>query len=173
MKSLVIVAALTLIGACAEKRHSEKLADLQNSVHFENENKINHFANTITAPELEGLVRNLSSDTLQGRKTGEFGHNMASKFLKDYYIQQGIPSPIGNDSYYQLIPKSYFSKNISSSQNVWAYIKGAEFPDELLIISAHSDHIGVVDGVVNPGADDNGSGTSAILEIAQAFKMAE
>ncbi|BAO76957.1 M28 family metallopeptidase [Winogradskyella sp. PG-2] len=60
-----------------------------------------------------------------------------------------------------------------TSENVVAFIKGSEKPDEILVISAHLDHEGVKDGQVYNGADDDGSGTIAILEIAEAFKMAE
>ena len=60
------------------------------------------------------------------------------------------------------------------SNNVASIIKGAEFPNEYIIISAHSDHVGVdSDGEVYNGADDDGSGSVAILEIAEAFKIAE
>ncbi|WP_298903074.1 M28 family peptidase [uncultured Psychroserpens sp.] len=59
-----------------------------------------------------------------------------------------------------------------SSENVVALIKGTEKPDEILVISAHLDHEGVKDGQVYNGADDDGSGTIALLEIAEAFKKA-
>ncbi|MFT5243262.1 MAG: hypothetical protein ACJA1H_000960 [Glaciecola sp.] len=58
------------------------------------------------------------------------------------------------------------------SENVVAFIKGTEKPDEILIISAHLDHEGIKDGKIYNGADDDGSGTVAILEIAEAFKAA-
>jgi hypothetical protein len=59
------------------------------------------------------------------------------------------------------------------SENVVAIIKGSEKPDEYLIVSAHLDHIGInKDGEINNGADDDGSGTVALLEIAKAFKKA-
>ncbi len=59
------------------------------------------------------------------------------------------------------------------SENVAAIIKGSEKPNEYLIISSHLDHIGVEDnGEINNGADDDGSGTVAMLEIADAFKKA-
>lgn len=58
------------------------------------------------------------------------------------------------------------------SENVVAYIKGSEKPDEIIVISAHLDHEGIKDGEVYNGADDDGSGTIAIIEIAEAFKMA-
>lgn len=59
------------------------------------------------------------------------------------------------------------------SENVVAFIKGAVKPDEYLVISSHLDHIGITaDGEINNGADDDGSGTVAVLEIAEAFKKA-
>lgn len=59
------------------------------------------------------------------------------------------------------------------SENVVAIIKGTEKPDEYVVISSHLDHIGITtDGQINNGADDDGSGTVALLEIAEAFKVA-
>ena len=60
-----------------------------------------------------------------------------------------------------------------SSENVVAFIEGSEKPEEILVISAHLDHEGVKNGKVYNGADDDGSGTIAILEIAEAFKTAQ
>lgn len=60
-----------------------------------------------------------------------------------------------------------------TSENVAAYIRGTEKPDEYVIISSHLDHIGINSkGEINNGADDDGSGTVAVLEIAEAFKTA-
>ena len=59
------------------------------------------------------------------------------------------------------------------SENVAAMIKGSEKPDEYIILSAHLDHVGMHDGEVFNGADDDGSGTVAILEIAEALKSAQ
>lgn len=58
------------------------------------------------------------------------------------------------------------------SENVIAFIKGSEKPNEYIIISAHLDHEGIKDGEIYNGADDDGSGTVSILEIAEAFKAA-
>lgn len=56
--------------------------------------------------------------------------------------------------------------------NVAAFIKGSEKPDEIIVVSAHLDHEGIKDGEIYNGADDDGSGTVAVLEIAEAFKKA-
>ena len=58
--------------------------------------------------------------------------------------------------------------------NILGLIKGDSLPDEVVIISAHYDHIGygARTGKLRPGADDNASGVAALLEVAQAFKEA-
>ncbi len=59
------------------------------------------------------------------------------------------------------------------SENVVAILRGSEKPNEYVVISSHLDHIGIsANGEINNGADDDGSGTVALLEIAQAFKKA-
>jgi hypothetical protein len=58
------------------------------------------------------------------------------------------------------------------SENVVAYIKGSEKPNEVVVISAHLDHEGIKNGEIYNGADDDGSGTVAVMEIAEAFQKA-
>ncbi|MBK8225744.1 MAG: M28 family peptidase [Flavobacteriales bacterium] len=58
------------------------------------------------------------------------------------------------------------------AENVLAYIEGTDLREELVVVTAHYDHIGVENDVVYNGADDDGSGTVALLEIAQAFTAA-
>lgn len=69
---------------------------------------------------------------------------------------------------------NYESVTVSQpSENVAAIIKGSEKPDEYVVISSHLDHIGVnAKGEINNGADDDGSGSVSMLEIAEAFKAA-
>ncbi|WP_299550406.1 M28 family metallopeptidase [Seonamhaeicola sp.] len=131
------------------------------------------YANTITADELKEMLYTYASDAYEGRKTGEPGQKKAVAFIKDQYVANGIPSPISEGDYFQEIPESFFRGGIKASENVLAYIKGSEKPEEVLVISAHLDHIGISKfGEVNNGADDDGSGTVAIIEIAEAFKKA-
>lgn len=58
------------------------------------------------------------------------------------------------------------------SDNVLGYLEGTDLKDQVIIISSHYDHVGVTDGEVYNGADDDGSGTVAVMEIAQAFAEA-
>ena len=58
------------------------------------------------------------------------------------------------------------------TQNVLGFIEGRK-KDEVIVLGAHYDHSGKKDSTYLPGADDNASGVSALLEIAEAFKQAE
>lgn len=135
------------------------------------------YAKTITAKDLGKHLFIYASDEFEGRNTGEPGQKKAVKYLKDFYVSQGIASPLGGDDYFQEVPSEYLSNNrrgmtLKDSENVVAFIKGTEKPDEIVVISAHLDHEGVKNGEIYNGADDDGSGTVAILEIAEAFKQA-
>lgn len=92
-------------------------------------------------------------------------------------VAEAIVNDIVNNDTPQLVQTkfnlTYTSKGTDvDSENVVAVIKGTEKPDEYVIISAHLDHVGVTDGQIYNGADDDGSGTVAILQIAEAFKKA-
>lgn len=98
-------------------------------------------------------------------------------FFINTSLAKTINDSIDTDTKTRIIKTSlsldYNSKTTNvSSENVVAYIKGSEKPDELIVISAHLDHEGVKDGKIYNGADDDGSGTVGVLEIAEAFKLA-
>lgn len=59
------------------------------------------------------------------------------------------------------------------ANNVAGIIRGSKFPDEYIVVSAHYDHTGRRGEVINYGADDDGSGTVALLELAEAFMQAK
>lgn len=166
MKKIAFLLCSTLlIGSCSSsqnKNTSQKIIGVE------------AYAKTITASELKTMLYTYASDDFEGRKTGEPGQKKAVEFIKTQYIAMDVPSPIAAGDYFQEIPASYFNHDIKDSENVLAYIKGSEKPDEVLVISAHLDHIGISgNGDINNGADDDGSGTVAIIEIAEAFKSAE
>ncbi|WP_078063196.1 M28 family peptidase [Solirubrum puertoriconensis] len=60
-----------------------------------------------------------------------------------------------------------------ATENVMGYLEGTDKKDEVLVLSAHYDHLGVRDGKVYNGADDDGSGTVSVLELAEAFGKAK
>ncbi len=59
------------------------------------------------------------------------------------------------------------------TENVLGYLEGSDKKDEVVVITAHYDHIGRQGNNINNGADDDGSGTSSVLEIARAFSQAK
>ncbi len=139
-----------------------------------NESDVNNYANTITANELQDMLYVYASDEFEGRNTGDPGQKLAVKYLTDYYKQIGV-NPGNNGDYLQIVPKTFFRKgsDLNDSENVLAFIEGSEKPNEVLVLSAHLDHVGMDSkGNVYNGADDDGSGTVALLEIAEAFKKA-
>ena len=132
------------------------------------------YANTITASELSEHLYIFASDEFEGRNTGEPGQKKAAEYLVNEYKKLNIPSPAGVTNYYQPVPSTAFRGNVKDSENVLAFIEGSDFPEEVLVISSHYDHVGMdAEGNVFNGADDDGSGTVAILEIAEAFMQAK
>ena len=72
----------------------------------------------------------------------------------------------------EVIAEVESTEDIVETENVIGFVEGQQRPDEVLIISAHYDHVGMKNGEIYNGADDNGSGTAAILELAEAFALA-
>jgi Zn-dependent M28 family amino/carboxypeptidase len=63
--------------------------------------------------------------------------------------------------------------NDMTSENVLGFVEGSDLKDEILIVTAHYDHLGKVGDVIFYGADDDGSGTTALLMMAEAFSKAK
>ncbi|MNS06936.1 Aminopeptidase YwaD precursor [compost metagenome] len=59
------------------------------------------------------------------------------------------------------------------AMNVLGFLPGTDLKEEVLVISSHYDHIGIINGKINNGADDDGSGTTSVLAMAQAFTTAQ
>lgn len=132
------------------------------------------YAESITAADLSDYLNVLASDEFEGRETGTPGQKKAAEFLKNFYSSLNIKGGDirDNSPYFQSIPSSFYNDRFGDSENVIAIIEGEEIPDEYIVISAHYDHLGVRNGKIYNGADDDGSGTVAVMEIAEAFKKA-
>ncbi|MCY4561502.1 MAG: M28 family metallopeptidase [Flavobacteriaceae bacterium] len=131
------------------------------------------YAQSITQQELKELLYVYASDYFKGRDTGTKGQRLAADFIRSFYRDRAIEPAEGTEDYYQ--PVTLFTRRGDTlvSENVVSVIKGDEIPDEYIVVTAHLDHIGVNEkGEIYNGADDDGSGTVAILEIAEAFQQA-
>ena len=148
----------------------------------------NKFAKTITEKDLKKHLYIYASDEFEGRNTGSKGQKKAVEYLRNFYIQNDIKPGDPDKDYFQKMTLNISRGNEGKvdSENVIAIIEGTEKPDEYLILTAHLDHVGYgrtgsrlrksyvgeIKDRIHNGADDDGSGTVAMLEIAQAFKQA-
>ncbi|KRO86620.1 MAG: M28 family metallopeptidase [Bacteroidetes bacterium] len=145
---------------------------------FSQLSKAKKFAKTISAEELSEHLYIYASDEFEGRDTGKAGQKKAVEYLRDFYKKNGIEPGDPDGDYFQPMTLNLRGRRgdpgiTVDSENVIAIIKGSEKPEEYVILSAHLDHVGIdKDGEIYNGADDDGSGTVALLEIAQAFKKA-
>lgn len=159
------------------------------------------FAETITKKDLEKHLIVLSSDSLEGRETGMRGQKMAAEYIANHFKNIGIPPCVTKkDKYTKQTKTTYYQefrvksgrhlckcedcdvdfikellgiKRWVNGENVLGYIEGTDLKDEIIVITAHYDHLGKHDSLIFNGADDDGSGTVATLEIAEAFMLAK
>jgi Zn-dependent M28 family amino/carboxypeptidase len=135
------------------------------------------YLKSITEKNLKTMLYVVASDEMEGRETGSKGQKKAGLYMIEQYKKNGISFPKGATDYYQKVPASFLNarrnENLPDSENIWAFIEGTEKPEEVLVISAHYDHVGIKDGEIYNGADDDGSGTVALLEMAKAFQKAK
>lgn len=167
MKKIVfLISIISFVG------FSQQIVTIDNQLDYSSAEIKKNFATTITSKELKEHLYIFASAEFEGRKTGEAGQKKAAAYLVDYYKSLNISSP-KDIEYLQKIPVAYFKgRSNNDSENVMAFIKGSEKPEEIIIISAHYDHVGTKGDAIYFGADDDGSGTVAVLEIAEAFKNA-
>ena len=119
------------------------------------------------------VVRTLSSARFEGRRTGTTGGLAARRFIRDAFAEMGVP-PAAAD-YLQMF--SFVSSGavrggrrdrseFKDAANVVAMERGTTADDRAIIVSAHYDHLGIRNGTIYPGADDNASGVAALLAVA-------
>ncbi len=73
----------------------------------------------------------------------------------------------------QLRVNQVVSRTDLLGKNILAYIEGTDKKDELIVVTAHYDHVGFRGDEIFNGADDNGTGTTSLLEMADAFMVAK
>jgi Zn-dependent M28 family amino/carboxypeptidase len=123
---------------------------------------------TQTSEQLLKDVETLSSDAYEGRKTGTKGGEMARTYLTGRLKEIGLKPYPGKTSYEQGFEiKGRNGAAAIQGKNLIAYIPGKT--DNVIVISAHYDHIGVIKDEVYNGADDNASGVAGLLQFAKYF----
>jgi hypothetical protein len=128
-------------------------------------------AATITAEETRTLVDKLADDSFEGREAGSRGGRAAGNLLMKQFEQFGL-SPAGDDG-------TYFQSFRGTSRNILGLWEGSDtqLKQQVIVVGAHYDHVGYGRatnsfgpiGYIHNGADDNASGTAAILEVIDAL----
>lgn len=164
MKKLIYLFLSALLLSCASQKNIVEAVPAK-------------YVKSITPEELKKHLVVIASDEMEGRGTGSEGQKKAGRYLINQYKSDKINYPKNAVDYYQQVPAAFMKtariSSLPDSENIWAFIEGTEYPEEIVVVTAHYDHLGVIDGKIHNGADDDGSGTVALLEIAQAFQQAK
>jgi Zn-dependent M28 family amino/carboxypeptidase len=126
----------------------------------------------ITEDYVKKVITTLTSDNMKGRSATGPEINKAADFIVSQFKEIGLEPLAGlKDFKQEFTPEQIPGTKMS---NVVGVIKGKSRPDEIVIFSAHYDHIGVVEAVAGDsianGADDDASGTTAVITLAKYFK---
>jgi len=112
-------------------------------------------------------LRFLSLDSLEGRQTGQPGNVIAREFILGAFQDAGLQEPpAGFVQSFEFTGRRDTTQVIQGA-NVVGYVPGSDPELGAIIITAHFDHVGMRDGDVYNGADDNASGTVALMSMAR------
>lgn len=122
-------------------------------------------------------VKYLASEELKGRGLGTPEIDLAAEYIAEQFKQAGLKPLKG--SYYQKFTHKFHGKGELKLTNVIGVIPGtdSEIKDEVVVVSAHYDHLGFGwpdvrkgnEGKIHYGADDNASGVATIIELAHSM----
>jgi len=100
---------------------------------------------------------------MQGRRAGTNHERRALAYVTEELEAAGIPAPPAGRT-------QSFPLGEGESANVYGYLRGSTgLADELVVVGAHVDHLGVVDGKLHAGAEDNASGVAVVLEVGKSL----
>lgn len=111
------------------------------------------------------IVEHLCDSIMAGRASGSDGSANARRYIMNYLDQLQVQPFL-----YQSTQKFYHKGGVQM-HNILAVVPALGFSDKYVVVSAHYDHLGTIKGKTYPGADDNASGVSALLTLAQMFSQ--
>ena len=117
---------------------------------------------------LQGHVYYLAADSLRGRKAGSADATKAAEYIIRNYEQAGL-KPLFREGWYDRFTVPAYPD--ADFKNVVGFIEGQDpaLKAEVIVLGAHYDHLGIRNDQVYNGADDNASGSAALIEIARAL----
>ena len=152
LSKLFFICLLLLISCKTDKKQDTQHEE--SAYNFSKGNLIHHIAA-------------LSSNEFEGRETGTKGAKKAKEYIINAFQQLNV-QPLG-ESFVQTFPMPETSK-IAQGENILGVIKGTTEADTYIVISAHYDHLGIRNGQIYNGADDDASGISALFAFAEYFQ---
>lgn len=134
---------------------------------------------TINEVSVKKYLYTLANDSMQGRKAGSHGIEKAAKYIEQQFSKIGL-KPFNGSSFRQTfkhINKRSEKKEELTLFNVIGLLEGTTLKEEFVVVSAHYDHLGrknIGEGdLIFNGANDNASGVSAMIMLADYFKKAK
>lgn len=157
--SLAFIVSFSLVGAYGPQKLDKESSRL-----------IGH----ISAKSMQEHLKYLSSDELEGRGTPSKGLDLAADYIAADFKKSGL-EPVGDDGYFQTSEFKSRKGEVQKVRNVIGVLRGSDpvLKDSFVLVTAHYDHLGVNpyltgDQIYN-GANDDGSGTVSVMELAEAF----
>lgn len=111
----------------------------------------------------EKILTYLADDMNEGRASGTNGNENAERLIVEKFKEYGL------QPYHWNYTQSFMYEDSIAVRNVTGIIYASTPSDEYIIVSAHYDHIGKLHGTIYNGADDNASGVTALLNIAEMY----
>jgi len=123
----------------------------------------------------------LTADTMDGRGVGTRGIDLAAQYIASRFKEVGLGPALHGSYFHEFIVRgdapavAHTNLGGTAARNVVGIVRGSEWPGSFVVIGAHYDHLGFggmgsldpdSTGVVHNGADDNASGTTALIEAA-------
>ena len=116
-------------------------------------------------------VRILAADDMQGRDTGSEGGARARAYIVQRLEALGVAAPaMGREQPWEMQGRTREGPKTFNGVNVIGVIPGTRVRDRYIVVTAHYDHVGVNDGQIFNGADDNASGVATMLALAAELK---
>ena len=135
---------------------------------------------SVNRTQLWSDVERLSAPDMEGRQTGTPGNHKAQDYVIKRFQESGIVPLNGN--YRQkfsfvrhsirglLKPSGKYEQQFPDATNLIGYVPGTKDPHDFVALSAHYDHLGIRDGKLYPGADDDASGVAALFAAGEYLK---
>ncbi|OUR91349.1 peptidase M28 [Flavobacteriales bacterium 34_180_T64] len=172
MNKIFVLAILVLVYNCKSSVNTEAISK------------------TITSNQIEEMVKFLASDDIQGRRAGSEGIDKAATYIENQFKFFGVKPYFETFRDNFKFENTKFNSNGKGSEyvdafNVVGFIEGSdpELKKEIIVLGAHYDHIGIGESIkkyggtlmendsLANGANDNASGTSAVLAMANYFAV--